>query len=236
MRDVVERVPPRRRVRVERGIYRQTNGKYAVCFMLDGKPRFRTVGNDLELARAQRLSFVRAAQFGVAAVVQVSRILGYACPSTTLDIYAHTFDEVRHAADVRSRMAGSAFAGLLENNEDEGTVITLPAAAGARSGPLSARQRAAIKRRLDQDLTDRGQVRGKALTAIAEKEPKCRWFGMELAGLEPATSWVRSTDSPAGESVEAPIRREFAKRHDSAVTRGCARIIGDYAGFRHFWR
>jgi integrase len=78
-------------------------------------------------------------------VVQVSRILGHACPSTTLDIYAHMFDEARHAADVRSRMAGSAFAGLLENDEDEGTVITLPAVAGATSGPHSARQRAAIK-------------------------------------------------------------------------------------------
>jgi hypothetical protein len=33
--------------------------------MLHGKPRFRTVGTDLELARAQRLSFVRAARFGV---------------------------------------------------------------------------------------------------------------------------------------------------------------------------
>ena len=30
------------RSRVERGVYRQPNGKYAVCFMLDGKPRFRT--------------------------------------------------------------------------------------------------------------------------------------------------------------------------------------------------
>jgi hypothetical protein len=35
------------RIRVERGIYRQHNGKYAVCFMVDGKPRFRTVGHDL---------------------------------------------------------------------------------------------------------------------------------------------------------------------------------------------
>jgi integrase len=57
----------RRRARVERGIYRQPNGKYAVCFMLDGRPRFRTVGYDLELARAQRSSFVRAERFGVVA-------------------------------------------------------------------------------------------------------------------------------------------------------------------------
>jgi integrase len=56
-----------RRVRVERGIYRQPNGKYVVCFMLEGRPRFRTVGFDLELAREQRRAFMRAAQFGVLA-------------------------------------------------------------------------------------------------------------------------------------------------------------------------
>ena len=78
-------------------------------------------------------------------MVQVSRILGHASPSTTLDNYAHVFDEARHAADIRARMARSAFAGLLEANEDGDTVITLPAAASSRMGPLSARQRAAIK-------------------------------------------------------------------------------------------
>jgi hypothetical protein len=62
MQAMVEETRSRRRVRIERGIYRQANGKYAVCFMLDGKPRFRTVGNDLEVARAQRATFVRARQ------------------------------------------------------------------------------------------------------------------------------------------------------------------------------
>ena len=78
-------------------------------------------------------------------VVQVSRLMGHASPSTTLNIYTHMFDEARHAADIRARMARSAFAGLLEEDEDERTVIRLPAAASAESGPLSARQRAAIK-------------------------------------------------------------------------------------------
>lgn len=32
------------RVRVERGIYRQPNGKYAVCWRHAGRLRFRTVG------------------------------------------------------------------------------------------------------------------------------------------------------------------------------------------------
>lgn len=34
------------RVRVERGIYRQPNGKYAVCWRHAGRLRFRTVGSD----------------------------------------------------------------------------------------------------------------------------------------------------------------------------------------------
>lgn len=54
----------RRRVRVERGIYRQPNGKYAVCFMLAGRPRFRTVGFDLEAARSERALLVEAARRG----------------------------------------------------------------------------------------------------------------------------------------------------------------------------
>ena len=34
-------------VRVERGIYQQSNGKYAVCVMTEGKPRLRTVSSSL---------------------------------------------------------------------------------------------------------------------------------------------------------------------------------------------
>jgi site-specific recombinase XerD len=78
-------------------------------------------------------------------VVQASRILGHASTRTTLDIYAHMFDDARHTADTQAQMARSAFAALLDNDEDEGTVITLPAVAQARSGPRAARQRAAIK-------------------------------------------------------------------------------------------
>jgi len=55
------------------------------------------------------------------------------------------FDEARHAANIRARMARSAFAGLLEADEDDQRVITLPAGAGLTVGPLSARERAAIK-------------------------------------------------------------------------------------------
>jgi integrase len=46
---------PRRRTRVERGIYRQANGKYAVCVMVDGRARFRTLeAASLRDARRQR--------------------------------------------------------------------------------------------------------------------------------------------------------------------------------------
>jgi integrase len=54
-----------RRVRVERGVYRQPNGKYAVCFMLDGRPRFRTVEGDLDAARSARARLAIAAQAGL---------------------------------------------------------------------------------------------------------------------------------------------------------------------------
>src|SRR5687768_8661143 len=58
-------VEMRRRVRVERGVCRQPNGKYAVCFMLDGKPRFRTVDGDLDAARSARARLAIAAQAGL---------------------------------------------------------------------------------------------------------------------------------------------------------------------------
>src|SRR6266498_5178941 len=54
-----------RRVRVERGIYRQTNGKYAVCVMVEGRPRFRTIdAGSLSGARRQRELLQSAARVG----------------------------------------------------------------------------------------------------------------------------------------------------------------------------
>jgi integrase len=46
-------------------------------------------------------------------VAQVSRILGHARPSITLDTYTHLFDQAAHAADIRDRMAASEFGRLL---------------------------------------------------------------------------------------------------------------------------
>jgi hypothetical protein len=52
------------RVRVERGIYRQPNGKYAVCWRHAGRLRFRTVGFDLAEARRERLALIAATREG----------------------------------------------------------------------------------------------------------------------------------------------------------------------------
>jgi hypothetical protein len=46
---------PDRRRRAARGIYEQSNGRYAVCVMVDGKPRFRTLSAaTISEARMQR--------------------------------------------------------------------------------------------------------------------------------------------------------------------------------------
>jgi integrase len=47
-------------------------------------------------------------------VAHVSRILGHARPSITLDTYTHLFNHAAHTADIRHRMASSAFGLLLE--------------------------------------------------------------------------------------------------------------------------
>jgi integrase len=46
-------------------------------------------------------------------VAQVSRMLGHARTSMTLDTYTHLFDQAGHGADVRARLARSDFANLL---------------------------------------------------------------------------------------------------------------------------
>ena len=45
---------------------------------------------------------------------QVSRMLGHARITITLDIYTHLFEDARHAHDIRTRMAASPFAALLK--------------------------------------------------------------------------------------------------------------------------
>ncbi len=77
-------------------------------------------------------------------VAQVSRILGHARVGTTLNIYTHLFDEVRHSREVRSLLAGSAFAELLGADGDE-DVISLPSRHPAGARRPSARERAAAR-------------------------------------------------------------------------------------------
>ncbi len=53
------------RTRIERGIYQQPNGTYAVCVMIDGKPRLRTVAAaTLAGARRERELLRAAARLG----------------------------------------------------------------------------------------------------------------------------------------------------------------------------
>jgi integrase len=85
------------RVRVERGIYRQPNGKYAVCFMLAGKPRFRTVEGDLDAARREREVLVAAAEAGA---LSVSPQLRFA---TVADRWLSRFEERVAAGERRER-------------------------------------------------------------------------------------------------------------------------------------
>ena len=179
------------RVRVERGVYRQPNGKYAVCFMLDGKPRFRTVDGDLETARSARARLVAAGLDAVRFhdlrhtfashpiidlgldVAQVSRILGHASV-TTLNIYTHFFDDARHATEIRTRMASSPFARLLEPDADEADNVVVIARRPARRPRWPSK----------------GPASGRRTTLFAGTS-------MELGGLEPPTSWVHPRCRPA---------------------------------------
>ena len=56
--------PKPRRTRVERGIYRQPNGKYAVCARRAGRLHFRTCGRDLHGARRAREDLITALEAG----------------------------------------------------------------------------------------------------------------------------------------------------------------------------
>jgi len=59
-------------------------------------------------------------------VAQVSRILGHASITITLDVYTHLFDDARHAREIRQRMASSDFAALLSRGSQVATILALP--------------------------------------------------------------------------------------------------------------
>lgn len=86
-------------------------------------------------------------------VAQVSHILGHASVSITLDVYTHLFERARHAGEVRTKMAVSAFAALIEPSRASADVVALPAQSRAGDRLLTARQRATLRWALDQNLT-----------------------------------------------------------------------------------
>jgi integrase len=59
-------------------------------------------------------------------VAQVSRILGHASTSITLDTYTHLFDQAAHTAEVRLQIGRSEFANLLRAYVDGSTRCTSP--------------------------------------------------------------------------------------------------------------
>jgi integrase len=59
-------------------------------------------------------------------VAQVSRILGHARITITLDTYTHLFDDARHASEIRRRMAASQFVGLLDLDFDRPSSVVVP--------------------------------------------------------------------------------------------------------------
>lgn len=78
-------------------------------------------------------------------VAQVSRILGHASVTTTLNIYTHLFDDARHATEIRTPMAASPFARLLEPDADEAdnvvAITRRPRRASTRSRRSAQRSR-----------------------------------------------------------------------------------------------
>ena len=58
-------------------------------------------------------------------VAQVSRILGHARITITLDVYTHLFDDARHTGEIRRRMAASQFVSLLDADTGEAPVSML---------------------------------------------------------------------------------------------------------------
>jgi hypothetical protein len=76
-------------------------------------------------------------------VAQVSRILGHASVTTTLNIYTHLFDDARHATEICTRMAASPFARLLEPDGEQADNVVAIARRRSRG---AARLRRAVER------------------------------------------------------------------------------------------
>ncbi len=111
------------RARVQRGIYLQANGKYAVCCRHAGRLRFHTVEGDLARARGERAALIAAAQRGV---VPVSPRLRF---DTVAGWWLDRF-EAKAAAGERHPRTLEAHRYQLEHN-------LLPALAARRIGAIT---------------------------------------------------------------------------------------------------
>lgn len=63
------------RVRVEQGIYQQPNGKYAVCLMVEGKPRFSDCRLRPRRRRIERAAYIDATPWGIALAAPQLRLV-----------------------------------------------------------------------------------------------------------------------------------------------------------------
>src|SRR6266581_1473196 len=75
-----------KRTRIERGIYRQQNGTYGVYLLVNGKPRFKTVGTKLAEARRQHSLLSAKAERGE--LLAASRLTFADLAETWLDNFA----------------------------------------------------------------------------------------------------------------------------------------------------
>jgi len=125
-------------------------------------------------------------------VAQVSRIVGHASTSITLDTYTHLFAEADHGAELRAQIASSEFT-------KTASIVHLAFDLRGRTSP---ERRACPDTLREQPCAaaanvsgDRSHLTKTCLTArvAGAVNATAAHAGtlMELAGLEPATSWVR---------------------------------------------
>jgi hypothetical protein len=179
------------RVRVERGVYRQPYGKFAVCFMLEGKPRFRTVDGDLDAARGTREQLAIAAEAGAPACLSAIDVRdgGGALASAlrgdgrSWRARGGQYSAGAHRPNPSTPMATSGVPAPGRTCAAEpGSALSRPIREGGQSArrTLTEREGTVSSNSLIHTRTERGRPT----------------VPMELAGLEPAASWVRSRRSP----------------------------------------
>jgi hypothetical protein len=173
-----------RRVRVERGIYMQPNGNYAVCCRHAGRLRFRTVGSEIAEARRQRAVLIAAVRRGV---VPVS-------PRLRFDTVAGWWLE-RFEAKVA---AGERHPRTLEAHRYQLDRHLLPALAARRVASITA-----------DDVADLLLVL--PTKGCWPRRPQARWRRCRASCATPAaTAGSRLTRSTSSSPTSVPGRRVVA--------------------------